>query len=331
MSHLPVTLATALLHGLQDEDHGASSPTDVAVRWLTFAALLSAVGSAGFERFVLRRLEKNHSDITGRFVADTRARTASLGFATAGVLVGAVIGRLGTQILDMGDTPVPMGVLVLDTGWGHGWLVELSAAILAVVGFQLARSQRTVGTRSVKDIGWPVATLAAAMLVIAPALSGHAISDEHHPALAVTADALHVLGAAGWMGMLLCVVLAALPAARRLGSDAHSPFAALVTLFSDRALACGALLVASGTISAWLHLGSFSALWRSAYGVTLLVKLSLLIPLALLGAYNWRVVRPRLASADGVTTLRRSATAELAIAAFVIAATAVLVGVATPR
>jgi putative copper export protein len=101
-----------------------------------------------------------------------------------------------------------------------------------------------------------------------------------------------------------------------------------VNAYSPWALAFAATVVVTGAASAWLHLDAPAALWSTAYGRTLLVKLALLAPVLALGAYNWRRVRPALHDAAGVARLRRSAAAELAIGALVLAVTAVLV--ATP-
>jgi putative copper export protein len=60
----------------------------------------------------------------------------------------------------------------------------------------------------------------------------------------------------------------------------------------------------------------------------LLLKLAVLSPVAATGAYNWLRVRPALGGDAGAARIRRSATAELAVGALVLLATAALV--ATP-
>ena len=101
-------------------------------------------------------------------------------------------------------------------------------------------------------------------------------------------------------------------------------------IVAQAALVCAAVLIVSGVVNAWLELGSIDALWSSAYGRTLLVKLALLLPVALLGAYNRQRVVPALEEANGAARLRRTATIELAFTALVLLATAVLVATPTP-
>ena len=68
--------------------------------------------------------------------------------------------------------------------------------------------------------------------------------------------------------------------------------------------------------------------WCSRYGITLLVKLTILGVVALTGFYNWRFVLPRLGTGEATASLRRSARVEVAVAVLVLLVTAV--PVATP-
>jgi putative copper export protein len=209
------------------------------------------------------------------------------------------------------------------TVWGWGWLLQLGAALAAAAAFALARR----GTGA----GWAAAALAALGLAFTPALAGHAAAAPRLTALAVLSDGLHVLGAGGWLGSLVVVLGAGVPAALALGPGRRgAAVAALVDAFSPTALACAGLTAGTGLLAAWLHVGRLAALWGTGYGRTLLVKLAVLSLVAGTGAYNWRRVRPALGDDAGTARLRRSAAAELAVGALVLLATAVLVATPTP-
>jgi len=62
-----------------------------------------------------------------------------------------------------------------------------------------------------------------------------------------------------------------------------------------------------------------------------MVKLVFVLIVVLLGAWNWRRVRPTLGTEGTEETIRRSATMELAFAALVLIATSVLVTLPSPR
>lgn len=207
------------------------------------------------------------------------------------------------------------------TTWGWGWVLQAVGSIVAVTGFLAARGGRRAG--------WAVATLGMAALAFTPALSGHAAAVSRLTPLAVLADGLHVIGAGGWLGSLLFVIAVGIPAARRLPEGARGRAVVdLVNAFSPTALVVAAIAAATGVFSAWLHLDAVSALWRSEYGRTLLLKLVVLSGVVATAAYNWRRVRPALGNAEGADRIQRSATLELAGGALVLAVTAVLV--ATP-
>jgi copper transport protein len=69
-------------------------------------------------------------------------------------------------------------------------------------------------------------------------------------------------------------------------------------------------------------------LWTTPYGQVLVRKLVLVGVVALVGAYNWRRVRPALGTDAATGRLRRSMWTELCVGLLVLLATAVLV--ATP-
>jgi putative copper export protein len=72
----------------------------------------------------------------------------------------------------------------------------------------------------------------------------------------------------------------------------------LLAAFSPTALLCGALVALTGLLAASVRLGRVPALWRSGYGLRLVLKLGVLVIVGGLGAVNWLVFRPRVGT-DG--------------------------------
>jgi len=278
-----------------------------------------------FRALVLREF-LGSVDLARRELADhLSAGSATLGIVAASVLVASALARLVTQSVAMhGEFSVSLsGAMLVHSSWGASWLLQTVAALGTLLALFAARR----GSRA----AWLVASSASLVLAATPALSGHALASPRLTVLAVIADAVHVLGAGIWLGSLLTLLVVGLPAAVRLPAGERGPAAAdLVNGFSTTALAGAALLVATGVFAAWLHLGSFSALWRSSYGRVLIAKLAVLCALIATGAYNWRRVRPAMSDEVGPRRLRRSATLELVVGAIVVAITAVLVALPTP-
>jgi copper transport protein len=141
--------------------------------------------------------------------------------------------------------------------------------------------------------------------------------------IAVVADAAHVVAAAGWVGGLAATALALVLARERRWSLA----AQAVPRFSLLATGATAALIAAGIASAYLEVRAWRGLWETGYGQLVLVKVALLAPLLVLGAFNQRVSVPglRLELAAVRRRFVRAAAAELALFAAVLAVTAVLV------
>jgi len=91
------------------------------------------------------------------------------------------------------------------------------------------------------------------------------------------------------------------------------------------------VVVASGLLAAWLRLPTVASLWESSYGQILLLKLAFVALVVVLGAINWRRLLPTLGDDGAARRITRTASAELTIAALVLAVTAVLVSTSPPE
>lgn len=302
----------------------ASSPVYVAIRAVTFVLALGVVGAALF-------LLGLAPGLAAGFATEASRAAARLGCAAAAILIAAQVAQLGAQSWAVRGAarafdPALLASLITGTVWGRAWVWGMVAAIVATVAFALMRRPHSPSR--------PLALLAAlavAALALSMALGGHAAATSPDTALAIGADAIHVLAAGGWLGSLLVVLVAGIPAALSAPSgERGGRIANLVGRFSRVALACVALLVVSGVVGAWLHLGSVPALWRTDYGRVLLVKLALVAAVMLVGAFNWRVMRPALGGESATARLRRSAGTELALGLLVLIVTAVLVATPPP-
>lgn len=295
-----------------------TSPWFVAARAVEFGALLATIGVVVFRLAVLARLTMFDTESVRRMTA----RVASLGAIAVLFLLGSAVLRavLQSQMMDAMGASGSLRAIGA-THWGHVLLVQAVAAVIVLAGFIVAR-------RDVRG-GWALAAIAAAALAASPALGGHAGASEHLRPLGITLDTVHVVGASGWLGSLLCVLTIGVPIALRAEQRWQS-VAKLIDAFSPVALSCAALTAITGLGTAWLRLGSIGALTGTVYGQVLIVKLAVLSALAVTGAYNWRRVKPSLGTATATSRLRTLGASELAIGCVVIVVTAILVALPTP-
>ncbi|MDP9200958.1 MAG: CopD family protein [Gemmatimonadota bacterium] len=251
-------------------------------------------------------------------------RAAVLGLAASVLVILTAFARIFLESEMMSAMPgmqaMSMTDMAMHTQWGFALRLELGAALVALVSFALA-VRRLRGA-------WLVASISAIVLAVTPALAGHAAASPKLTSLMIGTDFLHVLGGASWLGSLLAVMVAGVPLSLTLdGVQRWSSVASLVNSFSPVALVSAAVVVVSGVIASWVHLEHLSALWQTAYGQVLLVKLVLVAITVAIGAYNFRRVQPQLANEVGSARLTRSAAVELSVGFLILLVTGLLTGI----
>jgi copper transport protein len=257
----------------------------------------------------------------------------------------AIVDALGLAALVVGtlraldDWPDGLGTLLADTRWGHAWLAQAAALVLACAVAAALRT-RPAGRAADPALAWGVA-LAVPPMAAAVAISwaGHASSGTDRR-IGIAIDALHMVATATWLGAL-AGLLALLPGALRLldDEDRLRLGAGVVVRFSALAIGSVAALAVTGTYRALAELSSLGDLVNTGYGRALLIKLALFAALLAGGAYNRLVLHPQLERAalglgpdDGGASerLRLSVAAELTLGAALLACVGVMTSLPPP-
>jgi copper transport protein len=213
---------------------------------------------------------------------------------------------------------------VIDTRYGKMMLLQ---ATLAVTLALTALALRHTENRDSRALAALTVALGVAM-ALTPSLSGHASTAG---TLAMVSDVAHVIAAALWTGGLGFLFLAL-----RLAEEDRWPLATrAVPRFSNMAVISVVVLLIAGIINGYLQVRTWSALWETEYGLLLLGKVALVLPLLALGAYNNRYAVPRLKAGIASVLERRrflrAAGVELGIMVAIVAVTAVLVNAEPAR
>jgi putative copper export protein len=281
-----------------------------------FLAQILPAGAIGFRYAVVRgRLTTGTS---GPKLSPTQAvyraaanRAARIG--TAGALLAAVIACANLPATaSRAHTTIPDLLVTSPIA-----AIQMAMIVVALLGF--------VTAPALLRAGWALAALGVFAGALRSAFVGKWSS---------LVNPLHVLSAGLWIGTLFVLVVAGLSAAfanRDIGDQRATLVADMVNEFSPLALTMGGSVVLFGVITAWVHLHHLAALWTTPYGYALMAKLCVVAVVFGLGALNWRRLRPKLGTIEASMTIRRSATGELAVAALVLAITAVLVSLPSPK
>ena len=303
-----------------EEAGAASSVSNSLARTFSFAGLLVLIGATSFRMLVLPRAREINTETRARM----ERRVAVLGLSASVLVILAALARINLESEMMSAMPgmqtMSMTDMAMHTRWGFALRLELGAALVALVSFALAIRRL--------PSAWLIAAISAIALALTPALAGHAAASPRFTSLMIAGDFLHVLGASSWLGSLFAVMVVGVPLSLALdGAERWSSVASLVNSFSPIALASVAVVVVSGLTASWVHLEHVSALWQTAYGQVLLVKLILVAITLMIGAYNFRRVQPQLVNEIGSVRLRRSAVIELSVGFLILVATGFLTGI----
>jgi copper transport protein len=142
--------------------------------------------------------------------------------------------------------------------------------------------------------------------------------------LSMTVDGLHLAAMAIWLGGLVIVLAAVLP------QPATDGYHEQLARFSTVAFASVVVLAVTGTYAAWRGIGTVHAVLTTTYGQLVVAKILLFVGILVVANLSRKHVQRRVrkpATADdvGPELLRRSVLVEVAVAAVVLAVTAVLV------
>lgn len=285
------------------------SATKAVFELVQFAGTFLAIGAIGFRFGVVRQIRGLSDEAKIMLRADNAALLGLLG------IVLMLISQLGSPYLDS---------IVHHTTFAAAlpknlapFQFRMTMLTLALAGFALVRATSSVS--------WTMAAIGTLAVVLQPLITGR---------FAGKVNAVHILAASTWLGTLLVLTLIGIRGMMRSASTGPKRaelVADLVNSFSPLALVAASIVAISGATTAWLHLKRISSIWTTGYGIALVVKLAFVLVVVMLGAWNWKRVRPSLGGEGSEKVIRKSATTELTFAGLVLIATAVLVSLPSPR
>ncbi len=277
---------------------GGPPARDVLRRWVFFSGALLAAGLLGVRRLI-SGTARGSSEASVQWRPALAAETALVSTLVAASLLAVTLacahgGGIGATRFDR---------------------VNTLAAVTAGLGAVAAATALAYPPLLV------VAEGAALVVLVVPALRGHALDPGHSRVLALGADLAHLAAAAAWLGGLLYLAVVVPAAGQQLEpSLRHTLQLGRARRISGVAVLAVLVLAASGLLRALGELSAVTQLWTTGYGRALLVKSGLLGALVAIGWQNRRSLRGHLVFGP----LRRRAAAELLLFAGVIVAVAVL-------
>ena len=254
-------------------------------------------------------------------------RLAVAGWLT--FLLSAIL-QLGLTTAQMGDLPLAesfeghaLADALFGTHFGAVWrarLVLLAGLLAAGTCGAVLFRRKARGLSRVVDV---TAVLLAVALLASLVATGHAQTTERHGWLLPT-DMLHAGAAGAWPGGLVPLVI--LLARARRQPEWVSAATTITRRFSRLSVVAVGVLALSGTVNAYILVGTLPGLWTSVYGRLLVGKVALFLTMIALGAMNKRLIEDRSAENAAATVyhLWRNVAVECAVAVGVLLLTEAL-------
>jgi putative copper resistance protein D len=292
----------------------------VIVRGVHFAATAVMTGTLIFREVVAEAASRSARPAAIIVRTQTlRVAWIFLAVATASAMIWLLLAAASMSGLSFGEsmTSDVLSTVVNETQFGRVSEIRLVLAVIIAGGLAYDRFPPARGLALAMSLG----------LTAALAWTGHAGSTAGAMGvLHLTADTLHLLAAAIWIGGLVSLVLL-LSVSRNDQTDAGVSFARDATeRFSTMGVAIVVVVLATGVINAWILVGSWQALIVTDYGRLLMLKVALFGVMLLVAAVNRFWLTPRLALPSGsepqfkvLRRLARNSMIEIILASMIFA------------
>ncbi len=276
------------------------------VQWLSLLATVILVGGIGFEFLVFRNavrtanlpsVQQERISLQGQHYLK-RLVGWSLFFLT---LILGVDLLLRIQMMSGKPFGVVLGLVpsaLLGTHIGKVWLGKIGVVLVMVILWFVLLRRPSAPARHFK-YGGLAFLMTGGLFCLMVSLSGHA-ADQGNVSVPVVGDWLHVMAISTWVGGLVSLRIFLPRVLIQLEEKMALQFLTrVIARFSTVAMASVSTIVITGIYNTWLHIQSWQGFIQSTYGLSLLTKLALVLPMIGLGGLARYYILPHLQSLIG--------------------------------
>jgi len=262
----------------------------VLVRWVDLVALISFLGGLSYYYVVWIPLNRE---------SQRRNGMSALIVAVLLVLAAAALIDLALRAMMMSGRPFTelnsvLPTVLFKTRFGYVWIAKFGLIVFLTVLWIL--KMRGFLNRTVVKF---LSLAGGAAVGLTTALSGHA-ADQGTWNGTVLMDWIHVLAISGWVGGLFAFQLHLRPSLARFpGAERKTLLAEAIRRFSTVAMTAVGAMLLTGIYNIWVHVHSVPLFTGTDYGKILILKVSLVVPMVLLGGMNRFYGLPILENRDG--------------------------------
>lgn len=311
------------------------SPLSASARWLMLTAVALLMGFFGFRLLVWNPLWRQVEQEADEVALDLKC--AKYGIRIASVALTLIAISLILIFIDQNRSYdlVSGGNLGiwLNTRFGAMWVLRfiLSALLLFLLLIPLDLSN---GRDALHGWIWWAGLILSILLAASVSMVSHSAALQENSLQAMLIDFAHVLAATLWVGGLIFLALTLWLARTLSKEDRNWVYLSLILNFSGLAAIAVGILALSGFYLAWQHIGTWTKLVGTAYGLALLAKLGVALITFVIAGLNLIYIKPRLndayedpekaSSEKVVNRARLLVTIEVVVALIIIFITGVL-------
>lgn len=258
------------------------NPIPLAVTTADYLALALVIGAAASWLYLLAP----YRGTAKVFSTPLPLLGAALALLCVSALGDLIIRTVALADVELNEVWPYIGRALTHSDYGSFWqLRTVIWLLLVVLTFRMTRKG---------DVTTSARWMALGALVIAFVMSstGHA-GDSGTLTLSNLINVLHIVGVSLWGGTVIVYAVRILPHARHPKLPAQA-LALTATRLSTLAGAALGIVLVTGIYNAWRQLPNWAALWDTAYGQVLLVKLAIVAVMAGIGAINRFFVVPSI-------------------------------------
>ncbi|HYW00823.1 MAG TPA: copper resistance protein CopC [Candidatus Acidoferrum sp.] len=276
------------------------SPLEVIERWLNILADTLFLGGSIFAIFVwLPTVSDQQNDLPNDVKQKVSLRSSRLLISSTIIAVIATILLLIVESIaaaptnSLTDIIATAYTILSSSRLGQYWIFRMIAVTAAISG-----STIVLKIKKPSKNHWKLILVIGLVLSLSTSLTSHnAAATEYDPTINLLADWIHLLAVGVWVGGLayLAVAVASLS---NLKESKGKLVSELLRRFSSIAIIGVGAVGLTGIYNLVLEVGSIAALFGTAYGKILIVKLSIFAPMLAFGAINQFVLYGHIVHAN---------------------------------
>jgi putative copper export protein len=253
----------------------------IVIRYLGFVSLTMLIGGFAFVCLILPPGLLSHEVYQNLERHLRRIQAGSILILALTSVVDLVLRTLTMSGGTLATLGIALPMVLRHTHFGTVWIARILLLGLLGVAWRLRLQEAAASPQ----FAW-TSFFGACFVALTTTLSGHAADwgDVSVPALV---DWFHLLAVSIWIGGLFTFgFLLKRSLAMADMEEMVRALSSIARIFSRIAAGCVAIFLLTGLYSAWLQVGELSFVVASAYGWTLLVKLSLMALILMIAAVN---------------------------------------------